>query len=669
MNTQKIVNALTEDTVFSFEFDVTTGMVETDIIGSNGTNYVQKVGLCLPCLFNDLVNAYFGPEINCRFMKNSKIQGLSGEILSDYYFSGKTRCEVNLLYPATNSYYRIIHFLYEDDRNGHIMAFVIGRVILQVENEIFSANGELKNKMQEEKELFYKTLMNMQSCGVFAYTVPGYQIVTANDEAFRMFGCKSIEDIQNNIKEIVDGIYYPSREALEKLKSLRTRDDSVDYECIFNKGKENEFYVIAKTKVIYLPNGRRIIYSTYVDASEMHALQVSLEKAKDGIRAKSEFLFNISHDLRTPMNAIIGYTELLQANWGRDESMKAYLSKLMDSSKFLMFLLNNAIELASLERGKEPLKESLVNAKRFNDMLDAVIENAMKERNLHFSRTVNIVHNNVMCDSMKLRIIFLNILSNSIKYTPAGGSIRMELEEIPSGKEGYAMYRTVISDTGIGISPEFLPHIFDNFERENNSTLSGIYGAGLGLSVVKKLVELMEGSISVESELGKGTRVTIMIPHRIVEKEELIALTKGTSNHDNNLIVGKRILLAEDNDLNAEIATVILSDAGFLCERVADGTEAVTAVENQPEGYYDIVLMDIQMPMMDGYTATQIIRQLRGKRGQLPIIAITANVLEEDKKMAFAAGMNGYIAKPIDISKLMDTMFDVLNNVRSKESQ
>ena len=393
----------------------------------------------------------------------------------------------------------------------------------------------------------------------------------------------------------------------------------------------------------------------------MHALQAAVEKAEEGNRAKSAFLFNMSHDLRTPMNAIIGYTELLQSHFDGSESTKKYLSKLMDSSKFLMFLLNNAIELASLESGGEILKESLANAKRFNDMLDAVIENSVRERNIHFSRTVNIEHNNVMCDTMKLRIIFLNLLSNSIKYTPMGGSIRMDLEELPSERQGYALFKTVVSDTGIGISPVFLPHIFENFSREKNTSMSGIFGAGLGMPVVKKLVELMGGSIFVESTVGKGTAVTVIIPHRIVEREELYGLTKGANTIDCKLIEGKRVLLAEDNELNAEIAIMILSDAGFLCDHVVDGTEAVAAIEKQPEDYYDLVLMDIQMPLMDGYKATRIIRQLEGKKSQIPILAITANALEEDKRMALAAGMNGHIAKPIDVSNLLDTLFGILS--------
>ena len=327
-----------------------------------------------------------------------------------------------------------------------------------------------------------------------------------------------------------------------------------------------------------------------------------------------------------------------------------------------MFMLNNAIELSRLDKGVETLKESLGNTARFNEMLDAVIENALQERKLHYSRTTHIQHENVMCDTAKMRVIFLNLLSNAIKYTPAGGSIHVDLEEIPSKKEGYTLFKTVITDTGVGISPEYLPRIFQEFSREKNTTESGIAGTGLGLPLVKKLLDLMGGTIDIESTPGKGTRVTVIVPHRIVEREELLEVTNRRSLTQNKPLGQRRVLLAEDNDLNAEIALMILSDAGLVCERVADGTEAVDAIAQSPEGYYDLVLMDIQMPIMDGYEATKAIRRLEGRKAQIPIVAITANALEEDKKLAYAAGMNGHVAKPIDVSALLNTMLDLFHS-------
>ena len=660
MNSENVVKALISGAVNVFEFDVTTGQIMDDIIGKDGVNYTKKAGLPLPYAFDDLIGYYFGPDVKCRLLTGSNINNISNQYLLDLYLSGELRCEVNFFYPITNEYYRTLYFLYEDDASRHIMALVVSRVITEVEDEFFTANGDKKNQLKIENEKFYKAMLNEQSCGVFAYTYPGYQIVTANAEALRMFGCTSIEQIEERIEDVMGHIYYPSQDSLERLKSLRIKDDTIDYECIFNKGMDNEFYVIAKTKIIYSPNGRRIIYSTYVDASEMHALQVALEKAEEGTRAKSTFLFNMSHDLRTPMNAILGYAELMDSHWDERDTARNYLSKLMDSSKFLLFFLNNAIELASFEKNDDVLKESLWNAQRFNDMLDSIIENAVLEKNIKFSHSVNIEHNDVMCDASKLRLVFLNLLSNAIKYTPTGGSVSMLLEELPSKKSGYAQFRTVITDTGIGISPDYLPHIFENFSREKKTTLSGIHGTGLGMPVVKKLLDLMGGTITVESTVGKGTTVTVLLSHRIVSREELVKYADNRKNIDSRMIIGKRVLLAEDNELNAEIAMIILSDAGFVVEHVFDGAEAVEAIKTHPSDYYNLVLMDIQMPVMDGYKATCLIRMLDDERSKIPIVAMTANALEEDKRAAYAAGMNGHIAKPIDISKLMETVFYTL---------
>ncbi|MDO4482000.1 MAG: ATP-binding protein [Bacillota bacterium] len=659
MNTQRIVKALSDNAAFSFEFDLTTGIVEADIIGSNGINYTQKAGLVSPCKFNELSGFYFDGEIKCRMFLNSDIKMLSAEILMDDYLSGRTRREINLLYPVTNSYYRVLHFIYEDDESGHIRVFVVGRAITEVENEVFTASGEKKDRPFEEREIFYKDLMDIQSCGVFAYSFPGYQIVAANAETLRIFECETIEDIRKNIADVIGRISYPKPEYLEKLKRLRTEDSSVDYECIINEGKANESYLIAKTKIIYSPNGRRTVYTTYVDATEMHALMDYVKKAEEGVRAKSQFLFNLSHDLRTPMNAILGYSELLQMNFSGDDKTKKYLSRLMDSSRFLLFFLNNAIELSSLDKGTEVLQNSLCNAERFIDMIGAVVQGNAIERKINYTKSINIEHNYIMCDSMKLRVIYLNLISNSLKYTPAGGSLHIDLEEIPSEKEGYASFKTVISDTGIGISPEFLPYAFESFSREKNTTSSGIFGAGLGLPVAKKLVELMGGSISVESAPDKGTTVTVIHSHRIVGEKELMELGERQAGADGKFLRDRRVLMAEDNDLNAEIAILLLSDAGLVCERVSDGMKAVEAVEEKPEDYYDIILMDIQMPVMDGYEAAQRIRKLEGRRSQIPIVAFTANSMEEDRKKAYASGMNGHVGKPINVSELMETMIEI----------
>ena len=280
----------------------------------------------------------------------------------------------------------------------------------------------------------------------------------------------------------------------------------------------------------------------------------------------------------------------------------------------------------------------------------------LEKKNLTLHRTFDITHEHVFVDTTKLEQIFMNILSNAVKYTPAGGDIYMTVTEVPSDKEGYCCYRTVIEDTGIGISQEFLPHIFDEFAREKNSTESGIAGTGLGMGITKKMIDLMEGTISIESELGKGTKVTVCLPHRIAAEPQKAA------SYDASVFAGKRILLAEDNALNVEIAVTILEEAGFTVEHAGDGAACVDMLERREAGYYDLILMDIQMPNMDGYQATEVIRNMAvPEKASIPIIAMTANAFEEDRKAAFAAGMNGHIAKPIDLDKLFAALSKTLS--------
>ena len=392
-------------------------------------------------------------------------------------------------------------------------------------------------------------------------------------------------------------------------------------------------------------------------------LEKALLEAENANKAKSEFFFNMSHDIRTPMNAIIGFTQILRKHLGEPEKEKEYLDKVESSSQYLLELINNVLEMSRIEAGKLTLDENLWNSKAFNDTLVTVFEGQMAQKGITFTRTIDVVHEDVYCDSLKLREIFLNILSNSLKYTSEGGSVTMDLKELPAVVPGYARYQTVITDTGIGMSKEFLPHVFETFAREKTSTESRVMGTGLGMPIVKQLVELMNGTIDIESEPGKGTRVTVCLDHRIAaESDRLSHEMKSALTIDPvEFAKGKRILLAEDNDLNAEIAEELLGEYGFEIERAEDGIICVDMLEKHEAGYYDLILMDIQMPNMDGYKATKVIRELPDEKlSTIPILAMTANAFEEDRKNALAAGMNGHIAKPIDINKLMETIAEAI---------
>ena len=528
----------------------------------------------------------------------------------------------------------------------------------QAEQRLAEMNYSLRREHIMQRD-YYKELLDVQNCGLRAYTLPGYRIVHMNAEALRMYGYDSIEEVQENLGPIIRNFYYPNPDTVEKLKSLRDENGAVDYEFVIHKGTEKECHAVAKTKRILSPDKEWMVVTTFLDISDMVTLQKALEQAEEGSRAKTAFLFNMSHDLRTPMNAIIGYADLMERHWGEKETTSEYLKKLKSASKFLLSLINNVLEMARIESGKEVLNESKCNIKQLNETMDTILETALKDKNLTFTRRVNIQHENVMCDSLKVHEIFLNIFSNAIKYTPEGGNIFVDVQELPAEKAEYVTVRTSISDTGIGIGKEYLPHLFESFSRERTSSESGIMGTGIGLAIVKSLVDMMGGDVAVESELGKGTTFSVTLTHRLADEEEERP-QKPVKNLDESILKGRRILLAEDNELNAEIAGTILSDMGVQVEFAKDGKEAVSMVEKVPVDYYDAIFMDIQMPNMNGYEATRQIRARRDERSNIPIIAMTANAFDEDRKAAFAAGMNGHIAKPIEVKKMVDALGNVI---------
>jgi signal transduction histidine kinase len=389
------------------------------------------------------------------------------------------------------------------------------------------------------------------------------------------------------------------------------------------------------------------------------SLEEACQQAEEANSAKSTFLFNMSHDIRTPMNAIIGFTELLRKHQEEPEKRNDYLNKIQSSSTVLLSIINNVLEMSRIEKGTLEMDETAWSAEQFNDTLYSVFQDMMEKKGIEFTRELAVEHHYVFCDPIKLREVFLNILSNAYKYTNSGGKIHMQLEEIPCEREGYALYQTTISDTGMGMDKEFLPHIFEEFSRENNSTDNKIEGTGLGMPIVKRLVDFMEGTIEVESEKGKGSRVTVRIPHRIADRADLV--DHAGIKLDPSVFVGKRILLAEDNELNAEIAIEILTEAGFEVERAADGQLCVDMLTKAETGYYSVILMDIQMPNMNGYEATKMIRALEDKeKAEIPILAMTANAFEEDKREAYHSGMNGHIAKPINVNEMMKTLTGIL---------
>ena len=530
-------------------------------------------------------------------------------------------------------------------------------VRIEKEKEAERRLAELNDSLRKEKlrqDIYYKELLDIENCGVLAYTMPGHKVIHMNAEALRMYGIESVEAAQRELGPLLRQVYYPDSDVSNELKKLRNEDDMVDYECIIGKGKANECHALAKTKVVHIPTGERAVLTTFVDVSDMVMLKNALHRAEEGSRAKSSFLFAMSHDLRTPMNAIIGYAELMEAHWGEKEVTTNYLQKLIGASQFLLALIGNVLEIARIESGKETLNEAPWNLMKLEETLDILLDGEISRKQLTVNRNVNIRHANVYCDALKIREIIMNLLSNAVKYTSEGGKIVLDIEEKPSALDGFMTLQIRVSDNGIGISKEYVPYIFDAFTRERSSSESGIIGTGLGLRIVKSFVDLMNGDISVKSEPGKGTCFTVEISCRKIPEEEL--QQQMEEQPENVSLAGRRLLLAEDNGLNAEIAMTILQDADAEVELAADGKIAVDKLQDVPAGYYDAILMDIQMPNMNGYEATKAIRKLTDERAKIPIIAMTANAFEEDRQAALAAGMDDYVAKPVEISELFRTI-------------
>ncbi|MBS4903180.1 MAG: response regulator [Coprobacillus sp.] len=385
-------------------------------------------------------------------------------------------------------------------------------------------------------------------------------------------------------------------------------------------------------------------------------------EAQHANQAKTRFLFNMSHDIRTPMNAIIGYTQLLENNLDNKKQALDYISKLKSSSTILLSLINYILEMTQIESGKLDLKKEIGDLDDLVKNINVVVEPLIKEKKLHYSYHLEIKHHHIICDKTKLREIVLNILSNAIKYTPEGGNVELLIQEI-SFENNKVKYHFIIIDNGIGMKEDFLPHIFEEFAREKTSTESKVPGVGLGLPIVKSLIDMMNGTIQVESKLNKGTKFT-------VELSFLTSLQVENVNERNTSTLdfsGKHILLVEDNELNAEIGIELLNTFKVIIDLAKNGEECIKILEKMPEGYYDLILMDIQMPIMDGYEATKIIRSFNNKNAQIPIIAMTANAFEEDRKHALQLGMNEHLAKPVDIEKLKDVLTKYFNHEKREK--
>lgn len=497
-------------------------------------------------------------------------------------------------------------------------------------------------KISRNDENFSLVYVSEQLAAMLGFTVDEFMEASGGN----MKGIVDLSDISGEIdkarNQIAEGKMYTMN------YKIRCKDGSWKY-------------VEDRGRLVEAADGTKEFWCVISDKDELNALAASREKAEAENDAKSVFLFNMSHDIRTPMNAIIGFRDLLEKNQDDPEKRADYLMKIQNASSILLSIINNVLEMARIERGNLEIGEIVWNIELFRDNIESVFSEMMEQKNIDFKTDINVEHYYIYCDNVKLREIFINLISNAYKFTNEGGRISFHIEEIPCEKEGFARYKTTVEDNGIGMNEEYLPHIFERFSRERNSTDTKAEGTGLGLAIVKNLVELMGGTIEVRSHEGEGTVFEVVTEHRIADGNGLVSVSSDDDDYD--IFKGKRVLVVEDNDLNAEIAIELLTEKGFIVERAENGLICVKKINLHEADYFSVILMDIQMPHMNGYEATRIIRAMKDKKkAGIPIIAMTANVFEEDKREAKMSGMNGHLSKPIDPKVMFKELADTLKN-------
>ncbi len=486
-----------------------------------------------------------------------------------------------------------------------------------------------------------------------------------SDGTFDELYAKTLSLVPDDDKEEFDSLFsrdnlfkaYSNGEKYVYLEHLRYSEDnkaywvSTHFMFVENPYSDDVIAIMVRRNI----NERRIR-----EAQQKQILTEALATAKKANNAKSAFLSHMSHDIRTPMNAIVGFTNFALKENDISVIQNNYLPKIQTSAKNLLMLINDVLEMSRIESGKIELDEKPHHLRELSKDLSSVVSSQAQEKGIRLCSSEAVKDYFVYCDKLRLNQIITNLLSNSVKFTPAGGVIVVAVRQEECDEQGCAMYEFTVSDTGIGMSEEFVKNVFEPFERERTSTVSRMEGTGLGLSIVKNIVDIMGGTITVNSKVNEGTTFTVRLKLRLAEQESVAEIMSENASEQEvsaekmkEYFSGKRLLLVEDNELNRMIAETILTEAGFVIEEAEDGIYAIDMVKNAPsDDYYDVVLMDIQMPIMNGYEAAKAIRELDGERSKVKIIAVTANAFESDVKEAINAGMNSHISKPIDVDEL-----------------
>lgn len=623
----------------------------------NGHSYSESLNYFYDnVLMKDSCPNYMDLLSNASLMRTLKEQGSlewQFQIVPDENGVSNLGARAVFLYEDLNHFKIIIGFRPIDE-------IVKREKVLELQREIIEGLG---------KEYFSILLLELDSGQIFSYREVG-----ENGKCIADF-CRKYENqwcafLPAYADEIVTD---ESRENFLDQLSLDALCSNQDDFSMTYEFKMGNRIIYHQTRIVYVYKKDRsrvaVIGTRNIDdlikkeRMQEAKLKEAYIVAEEANKAKTDFLNNMSHDIRTPMNVILGYNELMK-QYLTDPILVDYQHKIEQSGKLLLSIINNVLDMSRIESGKMVVEERAEQIGLVVEEIENVFESSAQEKNIVFTTSVDVDHTHVLWDGFKVREILMNLVGNAFKYTPEGGHISIDVKELNCTRSGYVRIQTQVKDTGVGMSEDYLPTLFDSFSREYNTTIGKVSGTGLGMAIVKNLVDMMDGDICVKSKLGEGTCFTVTFEHRIAD-EECIELNQELDVLDGKSVLqGKHVLLVEDNELNAEIAMAILEQSGLILDRVEDGLACINRLSEVDADLYDLILMDIQMPNVNGYEATRRIRQFKNlKKASIPILAMTANAFEEDKKMAMEAGMNGHISKPIDVNALENQIINLFKKV------